>query len=196
MAMKMSVVVGCVLLAPLLLIGCSSKKNGEEVIPQLFSESETQDSQWYAKARLDGDEVFLSLNKELWEDYLYANTKPELSEEAYAVKGFEGKCIGIHLDTLKGDLTPVLFLVMENGDLEYLAIESALLSPSFDGEIFYSMGVLPEVKNVASFEVKFPGDEGNDGIYAPGNRNLTAVDLQGNEFDMTVIVRDHMKAGK
>lgn len=112
----------------------------------------------------------------------------------YELKGLSATCLGVFVSSLGKGTTPMVFFLMEDGSLEYLDVERALLSAKGEIDHFISEGKLPGPKNIVRFALINPhADPDKDGIYAQSNRVLYAYDQNEERYDLYQLYHDEEK---
>jgi hypothetical protein len=143
--------------------------------------SERADDNRRVRAWLEDGKALLTLDRDFWREYLGV----EIAEDFYRVNGLSRPCVGVYVDTLGWRVAPMVLFLMEDGKVEYLDVESALLQSADPANGFSSMGALPGLTGIIGFIPGYPGDaETDDGVYSADNKTVFAIDRSGRKFDV------------
>ena len=186
---------GCILLGSLCLAGCldpgdsmTSPANtfappsmNETPVSDTIRLSESEDSHRRVRAWVEDGNACLALDGIFWREYLGV----EITQDFYQVNGLDGACVGVYVDTPGWRIAPMVLFLMEDGTVEYLDVESALLQAADPVEKFTSMGALPGLTDIVDLIPGYPADaEKDDGVYAADNKTVFAIDRSGRSFDV------------
>lgn len=186
---------GYILLGTLFLAGClapadSVTNPANMSVPPTLEEtpmsdttrlSRSEDSHQRIRAWVEDGSACLALDGIFWREYLGV----EIAQDSYQVNGLDGACAGVYVDTLGWRIAPMVLFLMEDGTVEYLDVENALLQGAEPAGTFTSMGALPGLSDIVGFIPGYSGDaETYDGVYAADNKTVFAIDRSGQEFDV------------
>ncbi|MEL7609127.1 MAG: hypothetical protein AAGU74_06440 [Bacillota bacterium] len=143
--------------------------------------SQSEDSHQRVRAWVEDGNACLALDGIFWREYLGV----EIAQDIYQVNGLDGACAGIYVDTLGWRIAPMVLFLMEDGTVEYLDVENALLQGAEPAGTFTSMGTLSGLSGIVDFIPGYSGDaETYDGVYAADNKTVFAIDRSGQKFDV------------
>lgn len=192
---RKAMLLGYILLGTLFLVGCigpadSVTNPANMSVPLTLEEtpmsdttrlSQSEDSHQRVRAWVEDDNACLALDGIFWREYLGV----EITQDFYQVNGLDDACVGVYVDTPGWRIAPMVLFLMEDGTVEYLDVESALLQPADPAEKFTSMGALPGLVGIVDFVPGYSGDaQAYDGVYAADNKTVFAIDRSGRNFDV------------
>lgn len=195
---RKALLLGYILLGTLCLAGCHDPGDtvtnpAKTSVPPSLEEtpvsettrlSESGDSHQRVRAWVEDGNACLALDGIFWHEYLGI----EITQDSYQVNGLDGACAGVYVDTLGWRIAPMALFLMEDGTVEYLDVESALLQSADPAEKFTSMGALPGLVGIVDFVPDYSGDaQAYDGVYAADNKTVFAIDRSGQSFDVFLI---------
>lgn len=139
----------------------------------------------FIRAELKNGELtvtFLSEDKEKYylpdgDYYGFAYDTP------HPVTGADSKYTDMYIGIMGQDYCPYLFLLREDGQVEYVPIYEQLFVEEGDAQMFSCKGLLDDVSDIVSFEqrnIPFDEDEGSGGYVT-----VIATDSSGKEYDLS-----------
>jgi hypothetical protein len=162
-------------------MGLTAAQKEYDSLADMLRLLESEDTQGYVRAWVEDGNASLTLDETFWLEYLGV----DITRDVYHVEGLGGACVGVYVDTLGWRIAPFILFLMEDGTVEYLDVEDALLQSADPGDTFTSMGALMGLSGIVDFIPGLCGDaEEYDGVYAADNKTVFAIDSSGRRFDV------------